>query len=135
MFKSRLIGQICPKRAVRTCPWNADLWFTHLCIHSTNMHSVLGTVLSFGIMVMNKIRSPSLLREKNPPRMYVETIKLMYSKSLVQCLIYNTNSVSVIFCLSFLKHFITQCVVHGPEFLVPPYRLRICIVTRSPGYL
>lgn len=61
-FKNRLIGQLCPNRALRKRPWNADLQFTcsciHSCIHSTNMNSVLGTVLRSGIAEVNKIRSP-----------------------------------------------------------------------------
>ena len=67
-FKNRLIGQLCPNRALRKRPWNADLWFTHSrihsCIYSTNMNSVPGTVLRSGIAEMNKIGLPFLQRRK-----------------------------------------------------------------------
>lgn len=70
-FKNRLIGQLCPNRAVRKRPWNADLHFTHSCIHScihsTNTNSGLGTVLRSGIAEMNKIRSPVPAKDGGKP--------------------------------------------------------------------
>lgn len=62
-FKNRLIGQLCPNRALNKRPWHADTQFTHSCIHScihsTNINSILGTVLRSEITEMNKMRSPA----------------------------------------------------------------------------
>ena len=61
--KNRLIGQLYPNRALRKHPWNADTQFTHSsihsCIYSTNINSMLGTVLRSGVTEMNKMRSPA----------------------------------------------------------------------------
>lgn len=76
---NRLIGQLCPNRAVRKHPWNADLHFTHSCIHScihsANTNSGLSTVLRSGIAEMNKIRSPVPAQDgKKPYKLNVLTL-------------------------------------------------------------